>query len=200
MKLSPRITLILVAIGVLLVVVLAAAVLLFPQISRMTSVEGQMSSVDDQVTQAENLLNARQSAKDGAAFTDAALLELAAAVPENPDLPSLIIELQDRAYESDVVLTSIAPSDLAQESGYVVMPLEVQVTASWGNTVDFVQQLKKMERQLRIVSVETGVASPAEGEESSGDYGTETTLLIESYLIPSSESSASAPAPAAPTP
>jgi Tfp pilus assembly protein PilO len=204
MRLSPRLTLILVIVGVVLVVVVAAVVLVFPQISRMTNVEGQMSSLDDQVTQAENLLAARQEAKDRAAFTDAALLELAAAVPENPDLPSLIIELQDRAYESNVQLRVIEPSDLVQESSWVSMPITVTCWGSWADTVDFVQQVRKMERQVRIVETGSDLLdedeSADEAVEPLDEYSVETQLLIETYLIPSSESSSTVPAPAEPTP
>jgi len=204
MRLSPRLTLILVIVGVVLVVVVAAVVLVFPQISRMTNVEGQMSSLDDQVTQAENLLAARQEAKDRAAFTDAALLELAAAVPENPDLPSLIIELQDRAYESNVQLRVIEPSDLVQESSWVSMPITVTCWGSWADTVDFVQQVRKMERQVRIVETSSDLLDEEESAndavEPLDEYSVETQLIIETYLIPSSESSSTVPAPAEPTP
>ncbi len=119
MKLSPRYTLILVSLGILLVVIVAAVVLVVPQFTKLSELDANIGSADEQIAQSQNLLRERQQAKDNAAFTDAALLELAAAVPETPDLPSLIIELQDIAYESNVQIRVIEPADLEQGAGFV---------------------------------------------------------------------------------
>ncbi|HSK47990.1 MAG TPA: type 4a pilus biogenesis protein PilO [Coriobacteriia bacterium] len=198
MKLSPRYTLILVALGVLAVVVIAAAVLVVPQFRRLSEVETMFASVDDQVTQAETLLQTRQAAKEDAAFTDAELLELAAAVPETPDQPSLIIELQDLAYESAVQIREVEPTDLVQGNGVVAMPMTLTTWGTWTDTVDFVQRLRRMSRQVRIVEVDSGVVDESttdEGVEDLPPYSVECVLQLETYVIPSAESTSSVPAP-----
>lgn len=200
MKLAPRYTLILVAIGILLVVVVAAVVLVVPQFTKLSELDANIGSADEQISQSQNLLRARQQAKDDAAFTDAALLELAAAVPETPDLPSLIIELQDVAYDNNVQLRTIEPAELAQGEGYVTMPLTVQVWGGFADSVDFVQSLSDLTRQLRLVDVKMTVLDESdsmEAVETLGSYSVETEILVESYVIPSAqESSATVPAPA----
>jgi len=200
MKLSPRYTLILVSLGILLVVIVAVAVLVVPQFTKLSELDANIGSADEQIAQSQNLLRERQQAKDNAAFTDAALLELAAAVPETPDLPSLIIELQDIAYESNVQIRVIEPADLEQGEGFVTMPLTVQVWGAFADAVDFTQRLSELTRQLRLVDVKTTLLDESEtleAVEPLSPYSVETEILAESYVIPSAqESSATAPAPA----
>jgi type IV pilus assembly protein PilO len=202
MKLSPRYTLILTAVGILVFVVILAVVLVVPQFGKLAEIESMIGDADDQAAQAESLLTARQEAKEQAAFTDAALLELATAVPENPDLPSVIIELQDLAYDCNVQLRVIAPTDLVQSTGYVTMPFEVEVWGSWADAVDFVQRVEQLERQVRIVESTTQVLDEGdllEAVDDLDDYSVTTTLLLESYVIPASpdQTGTVPPAPAA---
>lgn len=187
MKLSPRYTVILTAVGVLAVIVLLAMVLVVPQIQRVNDLDEQIETADAQISQAEALLKSRQEAKERASVTDAALLELTAAVPENPDLPSLIIELQDLAYQSNVQLRAIEPADLVQAQGYLTMPLSIRVRGDWADSVDFVQRLRKLTRQLRVIEADSKVMAESdltEGVEEVPQYSVETNLLIESYIIP----------------
>jgi Tfp pilus assembly protein PilO len=192
MKLSPRYTLILTAVGVFLSVVVLAVVLVVPQFGKLADLKMQIGTADDQVQQAESLVQARQEAKSNAAFTDAALLELAAAVPENPDLPSLIIELQDVAYQSNVQLRRIVPGDMVQSTGYVIMPVEIEVWGEWTDSVDFVQQVGRLSRQVRIVQTTTAVLDEGDLEEALDeieDYGVSTVLQLETYVIPAAADS-----------
>jgi type IV pilus assembly protein PilO len=201
MRLSPRLALILTAVAVFVAVVVLAAVLVVPQFGKLGDLEQQIDSADDAVSQAENLLKARQQAKDDAAFTDAALLELAAAVPENPDLPSLIIELQDVAYQSNVQLRGIEPGEMVQNAGYVTMPVSVTVWGDWADTVDFVQRTQKLTRQVRMFEVASQVLDEGDNEEAVEDlepYSVETQLIVETYVIPATSDATATVPPAAP--
>lgn len=200
MKLSPRYMVILTGVGVVAVIVVLALVLVVPQVQRMNELDEQIATADMQISQAESLLKTRQEAKEKASVTDAALLELAAAVPENPDLPSLIIELQDVAYASNVQLRVIEPADLVQAEGYLTMPLTVKIWGDWADSVDFVQRVRELTRQIRLVEVTAKVLPEADREkavEPLDYYSTETNLLIESYIIPA-ESGQTGAAPADP--
>jgi Tfp pilus assembly protein PilO len=196
---------ILTAVGVLAVIVVLALVLVVPQFGRMSDLDNQIETADSQISEAEALLKTRQEAKEGASSTDAALLELAAAVPEQPDLPSLIIELQDVAYDSNVQLREIEPADLVQAEGYVTMPLSITVWGDWADNVDFVQSLQELTRQVRVVEAGSEPIDEADTEratESLDTYSVETNMLLEFYIIPADSGQAgsvdqgAAPAPA----
>ena len=71
----------------------------------------QIQEAEQEVDEANALLLQRQDMKDRAAQTDAAYLRLANSVPETPELPSLIIELQDVALQSGVNFEGLRPED-----------------------------------------------------------------------------------------
>lgn len=205
MKLTPRYKLILVAVGLFLGVAILAAVLVFPQFGKLSDLDAQLASENEKVSSAETLLEQRRQAKDNAAITDAALLELAAAMPENPELPGLIIEMQDVAYDADVQLQFVKPDAPVQTTGdrFVALPIEVRVWGSWADCVDFVQSFQRMSRQLRISVVEVNPLSDNDQKEAVvpvDSYSVSTKLLIKAYTIPVSSSASGSvpPAPAAP--
>jgi Tfp pilus assembly protein PilO len=201
MKLSPRNQLILVAAAVVVLAVVLVVGLVLPQFRRLSEMETRIAEADKRADEAQALLARRQEAKSAAAGTDAALLEIAASVPEKPDLPSLLIELQDLAYEYNVELKSVKPDELSDpKDGYIALPLNLTINGLWADTVEFTQALMTLSRQVRVVSTATDLRG--EGDNKKGvvtfdDYAVESVILIETYLIPSNPASATA-APAAP--
>lgn len=202
MKLTPRYKLILVAVGLLLAVVILAAVLVMPQFGKLSDLDAQLAAENAKVSSAQTLLEQRRQAKDNAAITDAALLELAAALPETPELPALIIELQDAAYDSNVQLRSVKPEGPVLVSGdpYISLPIGMTVWGSWADTVDFVQTLQKMTRQVRVSKVQANTLKETDLVDAVvplDSYTVSTDVAIKAYTIPAS-SGASGTVPAAP--
>lgn len=204
MKLSPRVALIATGVGLFLAVVVLFAILVFPQFGRLSELETNINEADDRVDQARALLAVRQEAKENAAATDAGLIELAAAVPEMPDLPSFIIEMQDVAYDSDVIVRAIQPEDIVQGNGFVIVPVRVTVWGDWADAVYFVQRSQKLTRQVRVFEVTAGVVDDSDRAAAVAPlepYSTEVSVLYNTYVIPpAAETSGAAPAPATPAP
>lgn len=203
MKLSPRIALIATAVALLLGIIVLAVVLVVPQFGRLGELESQIQSADDSVDQAQALLAVRQEAKTNAAATDAGLIELSAAVPETPDLPSFIIEMQDVAYDSNVVLRSIQPEEIVPNTGFVTVPVRVTVWGAWADCVDFVQRTQKLTRQVRVYEVNVGVVDQSDRELAVAElppYSTEVQVLYYTYVIPPASETTGTAAPAAPAP
>lgn len=187
MKLSPKMTVVITAVGVMLVVVLTAVLLVLPQFGRLSELDKQVQASENGIDQAKTVLQSRQASRDEAAVTDAALLELVAAVPENPDLPSLIIEMQDLAYESNVRVKTIKPSGVTPGTGWLEMPLEITIDGDWADTVDFIQRLQQLTRQVRIKGVDSVLMAI-----DSQPTNVQTTIELTTYLIPSAKSSSTA--------
>lgn len=207
MNLSPRNKLILTAAVAAIIVVLLVVLLVLPQLRQLGTVREQIDAAIDDSDAATALLEQRRQVRNQAAVTDAKLIQLAVAVPENPDLPSLIIDLQDTAYDTGVVIMSVTPLEPQFTAGaaYVGLPVTLEVWGTWSDTVDFLQRLQRTERELRTVSYAADVLPvPQEGEKSDAGlsyppyYQVRTTVRLSAYVIPSSESSPSAPVVPAP--
>ena len=127
MKIGPREQLILVIVGLFVVLVAVAALLVWPQYQKQKSLDDQIAAAEQQLQTSKTLLAQRQEIKNRAAATDAQWLRLASLVPENPDLPSLIIELQDVAFASGVQIVGMTPAEPSESADktYVIIPLEV---------------------------------------------------------------------------
>jgi Tfp pilus assembly protein PilO len=87
---SPRNRLILTVAALVVVVILLAGFLIYPQLGKLQDLDKQIAQTQSDIDQAKVLLEQRQAIKNQAAQTDAALLRLSNEFPENPELPSLI--------------------------------------------------------------------------------------------------------------
>lgn len=202
MKIGPREQLILVVVGLIVALAAVAALLVWPQYQKQRSLDAQLTAAEQELSVSRSLLAQRQEIKNRAAMTDAKWLRLASLVPENPDLPSLIIELQDAAFASGVQIVALNPSDpiLSVDKTHVVIELSVNIHGTWADTVDFLKRINNLERGLREVGFTAGVMTQPSTGPLFPAYSEATTVRLEAYTIPpsASASSTAAPAPAAP--
>jgi Tfp pilus assembly protein PilO len=205
MKIGPREQLILVIIGLFVLFVAIAALIVWPQYQKQQSLDSQIAAAETQLQTSKTLLAQRQQIKNRTAATDAQWLALASLVPENPDLPSLIIEIQDVAFASGVQINAITPGEPvgSADNSYVAVPLQVGIVGTWADTVDFLKNLNKLNRGIREVNYTSTVAPPISGNPLLPTYSVTTQTQLEAYTIPASAAAASAPAttsaaPAAP--
>ncbi len=187
MKLSYNNQLIL--IGVLIVVLAAAiiALLILPQVRALSSVEDRIAEADMQISQAQALLAQRQSIKARSTETEAKRMRLLNQMPEHPELPSLIVELQDTVNAAGLEFASITPSPPAeQEEGYSEVLITMQLRGTWSDTVDLLQRLPRLTRQVRISGFTTTILEQEteEGEPPPTENLVQTTVTIKVYTMP----------------
>lgn len=201
MKLGPREQLIGSVVVVVVVLVAIGAFLVYPQIQQSSSLDTQIAQARIDNESAKALLNVRVQSKNRAAETDAKWLRLANLVPDGPDLPSLIVELQDSAFASGVQLIGVTPSPPTSGATYYTIPISTQVIGTWSDTVDYLQRILRLNRGLRIVessSARTNNSDQASHENVQlPDYALLTTIKLEAYMIPSASPTAT-PAPTPP--
>lgn len=204
MKIAPREQFILTVVAAVLVVVALIALLIYPSFTNMRGLDEQIAQSQANVSTAQSLLSQRQAIKNRSAQTDAKWITLANQVPDNPDLPALIIELQDAAFDSGVQLVSVAPAKPTSVGTYASIPLNIEILGTWADTVDYLQRITKLSRGLRI-SVFTSLVTDNDAQTTRENaelpaYFEVTTISIEAYMIPSSAgtTSTTVPAPAGP--
>jgi Tfp pilus assembly protein PilO len=202
MSISPRNRLILTIAAAALVVLALVAILIYPQLQQYRSLSAQVVEATAQSDAAKLQLDERRGYKDRAIETNAKWLRLMNQVPETPDLASLIIELQDTAFESGVQVVGVTPAQPAVLNKFQSIPVSVEVLGSWADTVDYVQSLMKLDRGIRVITFNvktTNNASTTEVQNATLPYyAVDTVVGIEAYMIPSVPETTTA-APAAPT-
>lgn len=199
MNLSPRNKLI-ALIAVIAAIIIAMIVLLVaPRLTELGSLDSQITTAEQEASAAQALLEQRQMLKQEAAQTDTGLIELANAIPEQPDLPSMIIEMQDLAHDSGVVLRRIKPGEQVKvdDKSYYEVPVQTEVWGTWADTVDYLQRLKRLTRQVRVTRFESVSLRENDVEEASMTvptyYQVSTSVDIMTYVIPSGASVSPAP-------
>lgn len=150
-----------IAIGLIVVAAIAVIMLaIVPKFQEAQNVRGQIMTAETELSTAEALLSRRQSVKAQAAATEVELMQIANQLPDSPQLPSVIIELQDAANAAGVELPSINVSELADappaEDGtsqpFHVLPLTIEYTGQWGDMIDFSRRLAKLQRGVRVTA------------------------------------------------
>lgn len=205
MKLSPTNELIIA--GVVIVALAAAFIglLIVPQFLAIGEKDRQIAQATQDIQTAQNLLNQRQSVKSQAAGTQADLMRLQNEIPDTPELPTLIIALQDIANASGLEFTKITPTAPASKSGYTAVPVEVLLQGSWTDVIDYLHRLQGMERQVRVtdvnvkllVSTTTGTQAST-AEQTTPSDTLEADVKMEAYVIGSATATSSAPPAATP--
>lgn len=172
-----------------LVLVAAAMVVAFaimPQFDQLNALQEQRSAAEARSQQATAVLARLQGAKGRAAVTEAETLKVGTQMPDSPQLPTLIMEMQDIANASGVKVTSIAPGQpVASASGkFTEISLATQVTAEWDDLLDYLKRLDRSTRLLRVVNL--SVNPPAAAATTTGTpapTALTVTMAVKSYVI-----------------
>lgn len=200
MRLSPRDQMILGIAAIVLVVAVGVFVLIMPQVNRLGELDSEIHTADQEIQSAQTLLDQRQDAKLAAASTQAQLIKLANEMPDTPELPSLIIELQDTANESGIDFTGIEPQIPQTATGYRKLPLSLTISGQWTDIIEFTRRLTKLGRQIRVLSVVVGsaqVGTPASQTptDTVGPNVITATVEIEAYMLGGTTDAGGAPPP-----
>ncbi len=193
MKLSYGNKLILAGAAAVLLAVLVLVLLVLPEFQQLRTYDDQIAAADQAISQAQTLLTQRQEIKARSAETEAKRIRLANQMPETPELPSLIIELQDTVNEAGLEFASLTPSEPTRaEAGYSEITMTMLVKGTWQDTVDVLQRLPRLTRQVRIVGFNTAVFADEQDEDDPTNI-VETSMTIRVYTMPSEMTPADVP-------
>lgn len=192
-----------------LLVVLAIAVvalLIVPKFTELSQLDAEQTAALQELQATEAQLARLQEAKANSAVTQSELLRLANEFPENPELPSLIIELQDTANASGLEFMRISPAEPIAPPGaqYTELPITVQVQGYWADVVDYMRRLNLLSRAVRMTDVALSpIVAPAVGQTTEDENGLKLNLdlTLRAYVMGvNGNPPASAPAATTPTP
>jgi Tfp pilus assembly protein PilO len=185
-----------IAIALVLVISLAAVFLLIlPNFQKATELDSQIQTEQTNLTTAQALVARRQSAKAQSAANEVDLMRIANQMPDSPQLPSVIIELQDVANAAGVELPTLNVGDVAAAAAladgtvpvYQVLPLTLTCQGTWAEVIDFTRRLNGLERGVRVKTTNfTYVPKTPEK-----DAYIQASVSLEVYVMAAAETGAS---------
>jgi len=151
----------LIAIALIVVIAVATVFLaIMPLFREASAVDAEIQTEQTNLVTAQALVARRQSAKAQSAANEVELMRIANRMPDSPQLPSVIIELQDVANAAGLEFPQITVAGLADgpaaadgtPAGYHVLPLTISVRGDWSDIVDYYHRIDKLERGTRVTT------------------------------------------------
>lgn len=158
--------------------------------------EAQLADLQRQVSELENI-------QRNAPTVERQLLELSKRIPAQPEIPTLVVQIEEVANLSGVTQISIVPGSPGPPPGggdFTVLPITMSFEGTYDELQDFLLRVRNL---ARLVTVNGVVYEPAETGETTAEAGTGRLLQVEIeaevYYQPSGvPQGAAPPAPAPP--
>ena len=191
-------------LGLLVIVLLAVGyyfLLLSPLLNRLDERVEERSQKEAQLAELQQKIAQLEAVKRNAPETERQLLELSKRVPTQPEIPTLVVQIEEIANASGVTQLSIQPGTPAPPPGggdFFVVPITMSFEGTYEQMQDFLRRTGEL---ARLVTV-NGVTYQEVGEEGTTLAEIEQPLQVEIeaevYFKP--EDVPAGPAPAAPAP
>jgi hypothetical protein len=139
-KLSPKTLTALVVVGGLVVLLAGVFALVMPQRHKASQLTKDIASTEAQITTARAL--AAQKPQQTILVAD--LFRTVKAMPDNPDMTGIILQLQQTAGDAGVEFDSIQPQAAEPGSGYTVQPIDLSFNGNFYSLTDFLFRLRKL--------------------------------------------------------
>ncbi len=142
------------AVAGALVVAVAVAGYLFaikPKRDELAKVDAEVAIVQAQIVAATRLAQTAAGDDAAAAIRVADLVTIAKAMPDELDMPGIILELNIAASEAGVQFASIEPGTATVGSGYMTVPINVSFEGSYYELTELLFELR------HLVTVRDGV-------------------------------------------
>lgn len=148
-------------VGVTAVVILTVifGVFMFkPQYDRLSDAQSQQAEEKQTQETKKAEIASLKAAKDNAAATEAKSLALGKRMPEEADLPTVIVELDDLGKRHNVKVHDIAATTASPGSGYSYIPIDVKASGTYFNITDFLYGIVKLPREYSVGTADLEIA------------------------------------------
>ncbi len=130
--------------GNLVVLALGFLLLVEPRRDEAARAAREANATQARVESARAAVAARGSAATLHPIRTADLYRLAKAMPSSPDMPDLLLELDQEAHAAGVSVVSIAPGAETPGDGYGVVPIQVGLTGDFFSLADLLYRLRRL--------------------------------------------------------
>lgn len=174
MKIQPRDELIIGIVAIVLVVVVLAMVLVRPQLGELSTIATTKQEEESRIRGAQAELELLKAAKSEALQIQADLIKVGNQVPDSPQLPSLVVEIQDLATEAGISFVSIKPGTMTASGEFTTLPIELALHGQFFDVVDFLYRLQHLTREVRVTDLDLKKGSTTQAAGTGGTSGTGT--------------------------
>ena len=200
-RLSPRVQIVLVIVGVLAVLLLGYFLLVTPETKKASSLSKQIDATQIQIAQARALSRQSQRVQP---IRVASLFRLTKAMPDQADMAGILLQINLVASQAGISFDSIKPAPSVLLSGYQAVPVTIAFTGNYYGLVDFLLRLRglvdvqngELAASGRLFAVDTLSFSEA----TTGFPQVTTTLVVDAFVYGTGAPATSVTAPTTPTP
>jgi len=185
MKITSMQKMIAVAVGFVALAVVAIVLLVLPMFADIDSLALQKAGAQRDLQLAQSRLAQLESTKSRSAATEAETLKIGTEMPDSPQLPTLIMELQDIANAAGVKVTSFSPAQPSPVAGgqYTEISLNTQITAQWSDLLDYLRRVDKATRLLRVTNITVAPVSATTTLTAGEEPDLTVSLTTKAYVI-----------------
>jgi type IV pilus assembly protein PilO len=194
MSRNDRNMLILGALGIVLVVVAFYFLLLSPLLGRLDEQAQAQEDKQAQLAQLQQEVNELEEVRRNSPEIERQLLELSKRIPTQPEIPTLVVQIQEIAKAAGVTQLSIEPGTPGPPPGggdYSVVPVTMTFKGTYDQMQDFLLRTRNLARLMTVTDVSYCRVPPLDPEHScpieAGEAaGGETTALnpsVEALLV-----------------
>lgn len=156
-RLSPRDQILVVVGFITLVVVLVVFLILLPQFGRLGALSAKQQSLTKSLKEAKLNLDRLKAIKGEAAQIEAKLIKLTRRIPEEAEVPSLLVELQSVANSAGLDFSSAKLDEMVDKTGYSEIPVTVNAKGTFYSLVDYLYRLENTSRKIVVTDVDVSV-------------------------------------------
>jgi type IV pilus assembly protein PilO len=196
MSRNDRNILILGLLGIVIIVIGFYFLLLSPLLQRLNDLDQARENKQAQLEQVQQQVNELEEVRRNSPEIERQLLELSKRVPTQPQIPTLVVQMQEIADASGVTQLVVEPGDAAAPAGggdYQVVPVTMQFNGTYDEMQDFLLRTRNLARLVTVTDVSycrvpvideehscpVEPPDPVEEEITTLDPGVEVPLLVE---------------------
>lgn len=194
MSRNDRNLLILGVLGIVLVVVAFYFLLLSPLLGRLDEQAQERDSKQAQLAQLQQEVNELEEVRHNSPEIERQILELSKRIPAQPEIPTLVVQVEEIAHASGVTQLSIQPGHPAPPQGggdYSVVPVTMTFRGTYDQMQDFLLRTRNLARLMTVNNVSYCRVPPLDSEhacpiQEEGETAGESTTLnpsVEALLV-----------------
>ncbi len=182
-KVSPRIQIVLVSVGLFVILLLGYFLLVSSEKGKASNLSKQIDSTNAQILQARALSHQSRQIQP---IHVASLFRLTKAMPDETDMSGILLQLNLVASQAGISFDSIQPGNSAVLSGYQAVPITLTFTGNYYGLVDFLLRLRnlvdvqngELDATGRLFAVDT----ISFGQSATGFPQITATLVVDAFV------------------